>query len=267
MIPQREQLIPVLHRTCRVSALLLLLSVIWLTGCSSDKQTWSDWTKARAAAVAAGKVETNVFIPPPLEAPTLTNGFMHVPGYAIGDGAQAGPGFDLAMRNPDFPRTYIEAVYINLSDPAGGIHVKWAGPEAANCPTGPWRETPGRGLPDKNCDDVDDSNSRDSLCTPKGTFPVAGFADHLKLTPICLYPTWVVWSPRFVAIHSHTDLPDHPASAGCIRAPYEAAKLIHNNSIVGVTLVNITGTWHRAIVKSWQHPTATLPWKRPVARY
>lgn len=235
----------------------LVMLLFTSAGCETTKQTWSDWSNAREAR----KLNLSVaFVPPEMPSPG-SNGLVLAPGYQVGDGAQAGEGFDLAMRNPDFPHTYIETVYIDLSNPSGGVHVKWAGPKALECPVGPWRETPGRGSPDMDCDEVNDSNTKDSLCTPKGTFPVVGFADHLKLTPICLYATWVLWSPRFIAIHSHTDLPSSPASAGCVRVPYEAAKLIHNNSIVGVTLVNITGTWHRPLAKTWQRPSAKR-WQR-----
>ncbi|HEX4342175.1 MAG TPA: L,D-transpeptidase [Verrucomicrobiae bacterium] len=236
-------------------------AVLWLaTGCTSTKQTWGDWEKVRNAPQSLHEAQ---FIPPTLELPRGTNIGTQLPsGYKIGEGAKAGPGFDLAMRNPDFPNTYIEAVYIDISDPATGLHVKWTGPNAAMCPTGPWRDTPGRGTPDLDCDSVEDSNLPNSLCTPKGTFPVAGFADHLHLTPICLYATWILYAPRFIAIHSHTDLPDQPASAGCIRVPFEAAKLIHNNSLTGITVVNITGTWHRPLVKTWQHPASSHVWQR-----
>ena len=168
------------------------------------------------------------------------------PGYQAGDGARAGGGFDLETRNPDFPRTYIETIHINLSSPTDGVSLKWTGPDASLGPVGPWRMTPGRGAEGMDCDDAAISNTFGSLCTPKGVFAVKGFADHLEEVPTCYYATWVVHEPRYVAIHSHTDLPETPASAGCIRVPFEAAKLIHNNSVVGVTVVSISGTWSRA---------------------
>ncbi|MEY2467166.1 MAG: hypothetical protein QOD03_1687 [Verrucomicrobiota bacterium] len=219
-----------------ISALLLLIS-----GCVTKKQTWQDWMTARESAATNGE--------PPmiLATPVLsTNGpaLVLAPEYKIGDGARAGPGFDLAMRNPDFPQTHIEAVFIDLSKPAAGVRIKWTGTNA-DWPAGPWRETPGRGGEEIDCDDLEGSNTVNSRCTPKGAFPVVGFADHLKLTPQCLYATWVLYAPRFIAIHSHTELPRIPASSGCIRMPYETAKLIHNNSLVGVTIINIYGTWQR----------------------
>jgi hypothetical protein len=116
---------------------------------------------------------------------------------------------------------------------------------ADDAPTGPWNHTPGRGGDCVDCDKVADSNMVDSRCTPKGSFPVVGFADHLHQNPTCLYATWVLYAPRYIAIHSHTELPRVPASSGCIRMPYATAKLIHNNSVVGVTIVTIYGKWER----------------------
>ncbi len=225
-------------KTLITAALLLAI-----TGCSSTKQTWRDWAKARDAAIS----HCDGWVAPPTPSPsTGSNTLVLAPGYKIGDGAHVTPGFDLKMRNPDFPQTYIEAVYIDLSLPTNGVHLKWTGPLASEGPVGPWRLTPGRGSDGKDCDDVEDSNALNSLCTPKGAFLVAGFADHLEQTPICRYATWVLHAPRYVAIHSHVDLPPVPASSGCIRTPYEAAKLIHNNSLVGVTVVSIGGTWQGA---------------------
>jgi hypothetical protein len=177
--------------------------------------------------------------------PTL----MAAPGYEIGDGARVSPGFDLKMRNPDFPGTYIEAVHVDLSTPTNGLRLRWTGPLSSSGPTGPWRLTSGRGSEGVDCDDEVDSNTVDSLCTPKGAFRVAGFADHLQQTPYCRYATWVLHAPRYIAIHSHFSLPADPASAGCVRVSPATAKLIHNNSRVGLTVIQITGAWHPSIEK------------------
>jgi len=210
-----------------------------ITGCTT-KQTWRDFMVERAAT---GPSREAPALPPTPELPNDTNFLVLAPSYRIGDGARVAPGFDTKMRNPDFPRTYIEAVHIDLSAPSNGVCIKWTGPQAADGPTGPWRLTSGRGSEGVDCDNVEDSNLEGSMCTPKGAFPVVGFADHLEQTPICRYATWVVHAPRYVAIHSHTELPAIPASAGCVRVPYEAAKLIHNNSLVGITAISISGTW------------------------
>lgn len=242
MIPSRDPL----SRKCifahgvapNPQFLLLASAMILLSGCAYQRQSWRDWMESPLPAPAMAAQS------PAWMFPTNSIGSL-APSYRIGDGARVAPGFDLKMRNPDFPNTFIEAVYINLSDPTNGLTLKWTGSLAEQGPVGPWPITPGRGSNGRDCDSVEDSNMVNSLCTPKGNFPVAGFADHLEQTPICRYATWVVYAPRYIAIHSHTELPPVPASAGCVRVPHEAAKLIHNNSRVGITLVSIGGTWHR----------------------
>ncbi|MBC8095310.1 MAG: L,D-transpeptidase [Akkermansiaceae bacterium] len=221
-------------------ALIAFSVLLSLTGCSGTKQTWRDWTKSQPGAIT---YQETWMAPPPPAISSGSNALVLAPSYRIGDGAHVAPGFDLKMRNPDFPRTHIETVYIDLSLPTNGVHLKWTGSRASAGPVGPWCLTPGRGSEGKDCDNVDDSNALNSLCTPKGSFLVAGFADHLEQTPICRYATWILHAPRYVAIHSHVELPTVPASSGCVRMPYEAAKLIHNNSLVGVTVVSIGGTW------------------------
>ena len=221
-------------------SLVAIVFLLTISGCATKKQTWQDWMNARQTSK---EVHDDKAVPPTPPFPTNGTALVFAPDYKIGDGAVAGPGFDLAMRNPDFPETYIETVHIDLSHPADGVRIKWAGHHAADGPTGPWCFTPGKGGVGMNCDDEIESNIVDSRCTPKGVFPVVGFADHLRLTPICLYATWVLYAPRFIAIHSHTQLPKTPASSGCIRMPFSTAKLIHNNSKVGVTLIHIYGTW------------------------
>jgi hypothetical protein len=214
-----------------------LLIILFATGCSSTKQSWGDWMRTKHSK---GFSAVAPAIP---EKTGLTNNFTIAPRYRIGSGAHVKPGFDLKMRNPNFPQTHIAVVDVNLAAPTNGIRLGWAGPGANEAPTGPWRLTSGAGRPGLNCDDVIDSNTPESYCTPKGLFPVAGFADHLNSNVRCRYATWVVHEPRYVAIHSHSELPAKPSSAGCIRVPYEVAKLIHNNAIVGVTIIHIHGRW------------------------
>lgn len=264
-----------------VKAIVAVALVLSSNGCSSTKQTWKDWASAGQAATVPVESSTEISAPlndavpaPATEGPVAepttettasallatdvpltgravhTNPLVLAPGYRRGDGAHVSPGFDLKMRNPDFPRTYIEAIYIDLSAPTNGVHLKWTGPNASQGPIGPWQLTPGRGSEGVDCDDPEESNRFGSLCTPKGIFPVAGFADHLEQTPICRYATWVLYAPRYVAIHSHVELPTTPASAGCVRVPYEAAKLIHNNSLVGITMIHIGGTWQGVAKKN-----------------
>lgn len=167
------------------------------------------------------------------------------PPYQWGDAAVVGPKLDLAARNPDFPATHIAVVQVDVTAPSNSVHLVWSGPLAFQAPVGPWRSSVGRGSPGMDCNDVVDSNTLDSYCTPKGVFPMAGFDDRLNCAPACCYVSWVIHAPRYIAIHSHTEIPFQPASHGCIRVPLELAKLIHNNSLAGVTLVHIYGTWTR----------------------
>ena len=48
---------------------------------------------------------------------------------------------------------------------------------------------------------------------------------------------------RGIAFHSHTDLPNYPASHGCVRLDAATDQLIHDTAKAGVTSVNVTGTW------------------------
>jgi len=234
------------RRAARVVATsVVLLAVLFVTtACTTPKRSWQDWMEASASeessqvASGPGQVESAA----PLK-PTVSGPVVFAKPYKAGESARAGDGFDLAMRNPDFPRSHIEVIHIDLTGPGRPVRLQWTGALAPQGPVGPWRSCPGRGKPGVDCNDVETSNTTDTFCTPKGVFPAAGFSDHLYLVQSCHYVTWVVHKPRYIAIHSHDDIPDQPSSSGCIRVPYEAAKLIHNNSIAGTTLIHISGTW------------------------
>lgn len=220
--------------TPRLRSLAALLVVAALTSCRAT--TWDDWRDRRALF---GRVPVERVAA--ADATPLTP-LPFVPGAEPGEGATTGADFDLSMRHPGFPATYVDTVHVDLGDPDHQVWLEWVGPEAADGPRGPWRSAPGAGRAGVDCDDPAVSNTTDTMCTPKGRFAVAGFADRLFGTPECHYVTWVHF-PRAIALHSHWHIPDHPASHGCIRLPYSAAKLIHNNSRVGVTHVHIHGTW------------------------
>jgi len=219
---------------------IALLLLAWFgAGCVTPKKTWQDWMTVSDPMPPGWSV---MGIPePPTNAPPM----LFRPPYQQGDAAVVGPGADLAMRNPDFPTTHIAAIHVDLTAPSNSVRLTWTGPAADHGPVGPWRSCPGRGSPGMDCNDVKDSNTLESWCTPKGIFPVAGFDDRLKSVPSCRYATWVIHEPRYIAIHSHKEIPYQAVSHGCIRVPYEVAKLIHNNSLAGVTLVHIYGTWTR----------------------
>ncbi|HPF15470.1 MAG: L,D-transpeptidase [Planctomycetes bacterium] len=225
--------------------LCLYLSLM-ATGCSSTKYSWQEWMDADDSQQMVHEAKPGPWTEPHVKPLVLAE------GYAIGDAARVGRGFDLAMRNPNFPDTYIDRVYVDLTDPNHEIWIQWTGPQAELGPRGPWSSNPGRGKPDCDCNDFDASNTVDSWCTPKGLFPVAGFADRLEGVRWCHYVTWIQYAPRYVGLHSHSFIPTWADSHGCVRLPYDVAKLIHNNSLVGTTMVSIDGTWTRREPRVWE---------------
>lgn len=163
-------------------------------------------------------------------------------GYNVGDGAKVGRKFNLAMRHPDFPNTFIRAIHLDLTSPDHWVRLEWAGPYASGQPIGPFHAAPGRGNGSNDCDDPITSNAIGSWCTPKGSFVVGGFADRLTTVTTCHYATFFDVE-RGIAIHSHHEVPDYPVSNGCVRMEMEPAKLIHNNSRAGMTTVTVGGEW------------------------
>ncbi len=217
----------------------LFLVPVMVAGCvTPEKVVWDDWVAAREETAGVDDGETL----PALVAPSQET-LVLVPGYEVGSGAVVGEGFDLSMRNPDFPETHIAEIHVDLGSPHHQLRVVWRGPLAGAAPVGPWRSNPGRGKRDVDCDDERTSNTVDSYCTPKGVFAVAGFSDHLNRAFVCHYATWVLHAPRYIAIHSHGDIAMVPRSEGCIRVTADVAKLIHNNALTGTTLISIRGRW------------------------
>src|SRR5690349_11350451 len=110
--------------------LFLFNSLAWLvlacfaTGCAQPKRTWADWMAARAQMVSAPPT----FVSPTIEGePPLT---IYHPDYTNGSPAKVGPRKNLEARNPDFPATHIETVYIDLTCPSNAVHLVWVGPLA-----------------------------------------------------------------------------------------------------------------------------------------
>jgi len=221
-------------------SLLFRLCLLWVMTCmgcaAQQKRTWEDWM------VTVVRVEDPTVAVPRI-APPAMSAVKFVPGYGEGDGARVGQGYDTAFRNPDFPRTHIALITLDVTSPHHQIRLYWSGPLAAKAPHGPWRSCPGRGKNGANCDDMIESNQVDSFCTPKGTFRIAGFSDHLERAFSCYYATWVIHEPRYIAMHTHGDIAYTPRSEGCIRLESDIAKLIHNNSLAGTTLIHVSGRW------------------------
>ncbi len=149
-----------------------------------------------------------------------------------------------SLRNSDYPNTFISAIQVDLTSPNHWVRLSWTGPQAASQPTGPYHSSPGRGTGTNNCDDAVESNRDGSNCTPKGVKTVEGFSDFLPSHPACKFVTWFQRA-REIAFHSHSDVPNYPASHGCVRLDVATAQLIHDNAKSGSTTVSVTGVWTR----------------------
>jgi L,D-transpeptidase catalytic domain len=147
------------------------------------------------------------------------------------------------LRNSDFPNTYIQQISVQLDDPDHSVTLTWTGPQAAQQETGPFRSSPGAGLKGLNCDDAATSRRSGSKCTPKGTFVVSGFQDHLNSDSRATDVTWFVRA-RGIALHYFPSVPKYPGSHGCVRLEAKrVAQLIQSNSRVDLTNVVVEGVW------------------------
>jgi hypothetical protein len=154
------------------------------------------------------------------------------------------------LRNSGYPDTYIKQISVRLNDPDHSVTLTWAGPQADAQETGPFRSSPGAGLKGLNCDDTPTSRRSGSKCTPKGTFAVSGFADHLNSDARATYVTFFVQS-RGIGLHYFPSVPKYAASHGCVRLELKrVAQLIQSNSRVGLTSVVVDGTWATPL-KQW----------------
>ena len=155
-----------------------------------------------------------------------------------------------SLVNSDFPNTYISQISVRLDDPDHTVALTWTGSQAAEQETGPFRSSPGAGLKGLNCDDTATSRRSGSKCTPKGTFVVSGFQDHLNSDSRATYVTWFVRA-RGIGLHYFPSVPKFSASHGCVRLESErVARLIQSNSRVDLTNVVIDGTWTKP-PKQW----------------
>jgi hypothetical protein len=152
------------------------------------------------------------------------------------------PGVVPSQRNSDFPDTYIGRIHLELTSPNQYVTLTWIGPYAADQDSGPFRSSPGAGWGTNDCDDAVESNCSDSQCTPKGVRKVEGLEDHLRDGLAFRYVT-MIDRQREIGFHAHTSVPAYPASHGCVRLEPYAARLMHDNSIVGKTEIVIDGTW------------------------
>jgi hypothetical protein len=168
-----------------------------------------------------------------------------VKGLALAAASAAHP-----FRNSDFPETYIQQISVKLDDPNHPVTLTWTGPQSTGQETGPFRSSPGAGLKGLNCDNTATSRRNGSKCTPKGTFAVSGFEDHLNSDSRATFVTWFV-RERGIALHYFPSVPKSAASHGCVRLELKrVAQLIQSNSRIDLTSVVIDGTWTKP-AKQW----------------
>jgi hypothetical protein len=148
---------------------------------------------------------------------------------------------------PDFPETYISQIDVGLTSPDHNVTLTWAGPNASSCETGPFHSSPGAGECDLNCDNESTSQTSGSMCTPKGTRQVEGYACALGSDSRATNATYF-HRGRGIAFHYFPSVPNYPASHGCVRLGLHAAQLIYDNSRRDVTNVTVGGTWTRGSV-------------------
>ena len=146
-------------------------------------------------------------------------------------------------RNADFPNTFIAQINISLNDPNHTMTLTWKGPQAGAQETGPFHTSPGAGVKGINCDDAATSRRSGTNCTPKGTRTVEGFAARLNSDARAVFVTWFMQA-RGIALHYFPSVPNFAASHGCVRIEIKRiARLIQENSRIGLTKVTVDGTW------------------------
>ena len=94
------------------------------------------------------------------------------------------------------------------------------------------------------------STARSGKYTPRGTFNITQRVRSGKRSSIygCAMPNWMRLDQSPYGLHVG-QLPGHPASAGCVRLPVDAAKLIFNHTSRGTTV---------RILNSWQMPVSRV---------
>jgi hypothetical protein len=132
---------------------------------------------------------------------------------------------------------------VELDVGAGTLTIEWQ--DQTKIPPlsgGTHRISPGAGLCCVDCNDDKVSQTKDTLCTPKGgAWPVVP-TDKCALSghPTAKNPTY--FQRAGVAIHSgNTSNP--PQSHGCARTSLEISELIYDNAVPGQTQIASSGTW------------------------
>lgn len=136
--------------------------------------------------------------------------------------------------------TYISKVNVDLWKQE--VTLEWTGSSAASQKKGPFHCTPGAGISGVNCDNVATSQKAGTDCTPKGEFPVLWKDTEFSEYPEAKWVTRFQDANRGIALHYYPRVPEYPSSHGCVRIQsLEAAKLIHDKSKNGKTIVKVHG--------------------------
>ncbi|MDJ0799536.1 MAG: peptidoglycan-binding protein [Calothrix sp. MO_167.B12] len=137
-------------------------------------------------------------------------------------------------------QTYISKVIVDLWEQE--VTLEWTGANAATQKTGPYHCTPGAGISGINCDHVATSRRSGTSCTPKGEFSVIRHERRFSKYPEAEWVTRFQDDSRGIALHYYPRVPEYPASNGCVRiASLEAARLIHDNTKPGQSIVRVHG--------------------------
>lgn len=88
------------------------------------------------------------------------------------------------------------------------------------------------------------STARTGKHTPRGTFTITERVRSGKISTIykTAMPYWMRLDNSAIGVHAGY-VPGYPASAGCIRLPYDIARVIYDNTGSG-TRVTIYSDWH-----------------------
>ena len=160
-------------------------------------------------------------------------------------GTLAVTGFDGTAAGP-----HISSIDVVINANADStVTLTWANLPAGVAPPTSFRGSPGAGkcrfknpdtkkMQDLDCSDPTQSTWKDSLCTPIGPHLVEGFA--CSIGGPARMVTWF-HKKREIAFHYYDDVPNHPASHGCVRLDplQEGAEWIYDNSVEKVTKVNV----------------------------
>jgi L,D-transpeptidase catalytic domain len=140
--------------------------------------------------------------------------------------------------------TYINDIQVILqSDRYSTVTLNWVNADASK-ETLPviFESSPGAGNCNVDCRSIKNSKKKGSNCTPLSppNYLIQGYNCALSSYPEAKFVSWFDLE-RGISFHTYT-VPPYPASHGCVRlvTQNQGAEWIYDNTIPGVTQVNIT---------------------------